>query len=132
MKYLLDTHILIWSIINPDNLNKKINNILIDNNNIIYVSAVSLWEISIKYSKGNLTLNNLRPDEIIFYCQEMGFALIDLNPKEASTFYNLPNIYHKDPFDRILIWQAIKNNFTFISDDDNVKSYQTEGLKLIW
>jgi PIN domain nuclease of toxin-antitoxin system len=61
----------------------------------------------------------------------MGFKLIDLGVKEAATFHNLKNVHHKDPFDRILIWQAIKNDFTFISDDKNVKKYISEGLKVI-
>ena len=61
----------------------------------------------------------------------MGLKLIDLTVKETATLYKLSSEYHKDPFDRILIWQAIKNDFTFISDDKNIKKYISEGLKVI-
>jgi PIN domain nuclease of toxin-antitoxin system len=131
MKYLIDTHILIWSLIDTKKINSYVKDILQDSSNTIYVSSVSIWEISIKFSSGNLLLNNLSPEDVAFYCLKMGFKLIDLGVKEAATSHNLKNIHHKDPFDRILIWQAIKNDFTFISDDKNVKKYISEGIKVI-
>ncbi len=131
MKYLIDTHFIIWALIDTQKLSNKVKSILQDSSNIIYVSAVSLWEICIKYSSGNLVLNNLNPEDAIFYIDKMGFKLIDLGIKEAATFHNLKSIHHKEPFDRMLIWQAIKNDFTFISDDKNVKKYVSEGLKVI-
>jgi PIN domain nuclease of toxin-antitoxin system len=106
-------------------------NILEDNSNKIYVSSVSLWEISIKVSLGKLDIGNKLPTDFVFECEQMNFDLIDLKIKETATFYNLKNIHHKDPFDRILIWQAIKNDFIFISDDKNIKKYISEGLKVI-
>ncbi len=131
MKYLLDTHILIWSLIDTQKLSKTVKSILENPKNTIYVSCVNFWEISIKNSLGNLEINNLKPDELIFYCEEMGLKLIDLTVKETATLYKLSSEHHKDPFDRILIWQAIKNDFTFISDDKNIKKYISEGLKVI-
>jgi PIN domain nuclease of toxin-antitoxin system len=131
MKYLLDTHILIWSLIDTKKLSKTVKDILENPKNMIYVSSVNFWEISIKNSLGNLEINNLKPDELIFYCEEMGLKLIDLTVKETATLYKLSVEHHKDPIDRILIWQAIKNDFTFISDDKNVKKYVSEGLKVI-
>lgn len=97
----------------------------------VFVSAVTFWEISIKYQLGNLELENLYPDEMLLLCEEMGFEIINLTAKESSTFYKLLANYHKDPFDRILIWQALKNNFIMLSDDKNVKKYSSEGLKII-
>ncbi len=131
MKYLLDTHILIWSLIDTKKLSKTVKSILENPTNTIYVSCVNFWEISIKNSLGNLEINNLKPDELIFYSEEMGLKLIDLTVKETATLYKLSNIHHKDPFDRILIWQAIKNDFIFISDDKYIKKYISEGLKVI-
>jgi PIN domain nuclease of toxin-antitoxin system len=131
MKYLLDTHIFIWAMVSPDKLSKQVQKLLLNTDNTIFVSAISLWEISIKFSLGNLQLNNLMPSELIFLCEEMGFKLINLHAKETATFYNLKVQYHKDPFDRMLIWQALKNNFVMISDDKNVKKYVSEGLQVI-
>ncbi len=131
MKYLLDTHIFIWAMVNPDKLSKNVQKLLLNTDNTVFVSAISLWEISIKFSLGNLQLNNLLPSELIFLCEEMGFKFINLNAKETATFYNLKAQYHKDPFDRMLIWQALKNNFVMISDDKNVKKYVSEGLQVI-
>ena len=131
MKYLLDTHIFIWSLVNTSKLSKQIKLILSDTNNKIFVSAVTFWEISIKYQLGNLELKNFRPDDMVFLCEEMGFEIVNLTAKESSTFYKLDANYHKDPFDRILIWQALKNNFTILSDDKNVKKYSSEGLKIV-
>jgi PIN domain nuclease of toxin-antitoxin system len=58
MKYLIDTHILIWSMIDTKKINSYLKDILQDSSNNIYVSSVSIWEISIKFSSGNLLLNN--------------------------------------------------------------------------
>lgn len=131
MKYLLDTHIFIWSLVNTGKLSKSVKLILSDAYNKIFVSAITFWEISIKYQIGNLELENLYPYDMVFLCEEMGFEIIDLTAKESSTFYKLAANYHKDPFDRILIWQALKNNFTILSDDKNVKKYSSEGLRII-
>jgi PIN domain nuclease of toxin-antitoxin system len=131
MKYLLDTHILIWTLTSQHSLSKNVLNIIENSSNKIYVSSVSLWEISIKLSLGKLDIGNKLPPDFVFECEQMNFDLIDLTIKETATFHNLKNIHHKDPFDRILIWQAIKNDFTFISDDKNIKKYISEGLKVI-
>jgi PIN domain nuclease of toxin-antitoxin system len=131
MKYLLDTHILIWVLMDTQKLSKSVKSILENPANTIYVSCVNFWEISIKNSLGNLEINNMKPDELIFHTEKMGFIIIDLSVKETATLYKLSTKHHKDPFDRILIWQAIKNDFTFISDDKNIKKYITEGLKVI-
>ena len=60
----------------------------------------------------------------------MGFEIESLTAKDSSSYHQLKATYHKDPFDRMLIWQAISNNYTFISVDSNVKKYASEGLKI--
>jgi len=55
-----------------------------------------------------------------------------LSASEAATFYKLPKIGHKDPFDRLIIWQAIHNKMPLISKDKSFKDYKVSGLKLIW
>ena len=67
------------------------------------------------------------------YCQQMGFEPIPLMPQEALDFLKLPQKKnHKDPFDRMLIFQCIRGNYTLISKDDKMKFYETDGLKCIW
>lgn len=131
MKYLLDTHILLWAIISPEKLSKKVRDILINPENIILVSAVCFWEISLKYATGKLVLQDIQPEELLEYSKKIGFTFLRLTVEDAGTFHLLPGQYHKDPFDRMLIWQALQNNYIFISDDKHVKKYVSVGLKLI-
>ena len=132
MKYLLDTHILIWVLFEPSKLSSRVRSILADRGgNQVYVSAVSFWEISIKFRTGKIGLDDLWPDDLPKICLESGYELIPLTDLETSSFHQLLADYHQDPFDRILIWQALKANYTFISDDENVKKYGSEGLKVI-
>jgi PIN domain nuclease of toxin-antitoxin system len=131
MKYLLDTHYLIWAITETSKLSKKVKIILENPKNTIFVSAISFWEISLKYSLGKLDLGPFQPENFPTAWEEMGCEIINLNAETSSTYHQLLPKYHKDPFDRMLIWQAIKNNYTLISDDINVQKYVTEGLKVI-
>jgi PIN domain nuclease of toxin-antitoxin system len=132
MIYLVDTHILIWFIFNSEKLSKKAAEILVEPDNLIFVSAVNYWEISIKYQKEKLNLGKFTPQELEKIILNFGFEQIPLTIEEASSLFKLQANYHKDPFDRMLIWQAIKNDFTLISDDENVKKYASESLKVIW
>jgi PIN domain nuclease of toxin-antitoxin system len=131
-KFLLDTHILLWLMFNVKQVPKPLLDILAKKENLLYISAVSLWEISIKYKLGKLDIGNYTPLELMLLCKEYNIIVIDLKAEETSTLYKLEATYHKDPFDRILIWQAIQNNYTFITDDKNIKLYKSEGLKTIW
>ena len=131
MTYLLDTHILLWAIFYPEKLSLKVNNILNDTENEILVTSINFWEISIKFAKGNLKLDEYLPDDLTEIAEEMGFELKNLTIEETSSSHNLSGEYHKDPFDRMLIWQAIHNNFTLISDDKFVNMYKANGLKVV-
>ncbi|MGV3530362.1 MAG: type II toxin-antitoxin system VapC family toxin [Flavisolibacter sp.] len=131
MSYLLDTHYLIWSIANPGLIPHHIKNILTDPANEIIVSSVSLWEISLKYSLGKIRLEGILPHEIPAECELMDFRIIDLTADETSTYHQLSATHHKDPFDRMLIWQAIRNDFMLITADKDVAQYKTDGLKVI-
>jgi PIN domain nuclease of toxin-antitoxin system len=132
MKYLLDTHIIIWTFFETQKLSAAIKTILSNKENDIYVSAVNFWEISIKINTGKISLGKISPGALPGICLENGFNLIELSSQEASTYHQLTAQYHKDPFDRMLIWQAISNRYTLISDDDNIQNYTSEGLKVVW
>jgi PIN domain nuclease of toxin-antitoxin system len=130
MNYLLDTHILVWAITDSKKLSKKVQDILIDPANTVFVSPLSFWEIALKFSIGKLQLNKMVPEDFISHSEQLGFRIKELSVEDTSTFYRLQGDYHKDPFDRMLIWQAIQNNYTLISDDKSVHLYAACGLKV--
>ncbi len=99
--------------------------------NKVFVSSITFWEISLKYALGKLTLG-CKPDDLLKFTDDMGFAKISLTPKEAALFYQLPKLAHKDPFDRMLIWQAVANDLILISKDGQFNNYSQYGLKVIW
>ncbi len=132
MKYLLDTHSFLWALSETKNLSKKARETIKSPANDIYVSAVSFWEISIKTRIKKLDLDSLKPEELIPLAEKMKFELISLTPEEAITYHNLANQAHKDPFDRMLIWQSISRNMGLISKDREFRKFTQFGLKLLW
>jgi len=132
MKYLLDTHTLLWTIGKSEKLSADANKTIRNQGNDIYVSAVSLWEIAIKCRIEKLDLDGLEPEEILGLIEKMEFELIGLSPEEAISYGQLAETTHKDPFDRMLIWQSIKRKMILISKDHEFKKFEKYGLKLFW
>jgi PIN domain nuclease of toxin-antitoxin system len=132
MNYLLDTHTLLWAITEPKKLSLPVQHILKDAENEIFVSTICFWEISLKYSLQKLTLKNLLPEQLPSLTQQIGFKTLQVTAEESATYHHLQSKYHKDPFDRMLIWQAIHRKLILISKDENVGRYTAEGLKVIW
>ena len=132
MKYLLDTHTFLWTLFDTSRLPKKVMALLENSRNDVYVSTVSFWEISLKYSIGKLSLENVLPDELPHYARQSGFEIANINEKIVSTFYRLPKSAHCDPFDRLLIWQAINSEMVVITKDDKFDNYFSAGLKTVW
>src|ERR1043165_1144165 len=131
MTYLLDTHYMLWAIADTKKISRNIKDIITDPQNRIVVSAISFWEVSLKSSLGKMEITGFSPQDLPNACLEIGFEIEDLSAQESSTYHQLKAIHHKDPFDRMLIWQAIRNNYTFVSVDNNVKKYISEGLKVL-
>jgi PIN domain nuclease of toxin-antitoxin system len=102
MQYLIDTQILIWSIISPEKLNPKIKEIL--ENNEIFISQISLFEIAIKQKIGKLEDFNIPINELVLQIVSDGFQLLNLTNDLFSNYKNIP-LYseHKDSFDRLLL-----------------------------
>ncbi|MEZ0485195.1 type II toxin-antitoxin system VapC family toxin [Fibrella aquatica] len=132
MSYLLDTHTLIWALTDPDKLSPTTRAILTDGSDDILVSAISFWEISLKHSLQKMTLEGIVPEDFPKAAEATGFRLLSLDTTTVSTYHRLAATYHKDPFDRMLIWQAIQSNYRLISKDENVSKYVSEGLQVIW
>lgn len=132
MTYLLDTHVLIWALINPEKLSETAIRLLQSPSQQIVVSTLSFWEISIKSGLGKIHLNGVRPEDFPEVCRQSGFQVLPLDADECASYHFLKPTYHKDPFDRMLIWLAISRHYPIISNDDAIKQYQSEGLTVIW
>jgi len=130
MKYLVDTHILIWAFNSPTKLNNTITQILTDETNEIYYSQVSLWEIAIKYSLGKLDLRGHTPEEFFDAVAKSFFRCLTLSNEDLISSYRLP-MAHRDPFDRMIIWQCIKGSYAILSADSTIPEYEKNGLLLI-
>ena len=118
MRYLLDTNIFLWWLHDDKRLGKEMRKILADRSNLIFVSAVSFWEIIIKRSVGKLPL---KPSlESIYKKNEFGILGIEM--KHVFEVEKLPNL-HKDPFDRMLIAQAKAEGCGLLTTDTKVKDY---------
>jgi PIN domain nuclease of toxin-antitoxin system len=128
MGYLLDTHALLWYLLRDPNLSQPVKDI-IDTKTGLYFSVASLWEISIKVNIGKLQIN--QPFEQLF--DELNFLnteVIPISPEDLKTFTHLPPpTLHRDPFDRMLISQAITRNLTVLSRDTKFRLYP---VSVIW
>lgn len=132
MKYMLDTHTFLWVLFDDEKLSAKSKDIIQNINNEIVVSKITYWEISLKYAIGKLELKNIMPEELPDKANEINISSIDITDAEVASFYQLPLIKHKDPFDRFIIWQAINRNLPLITKDKMISEYEKFGLKTIW
>lgn len=124
MKYLLDTHVFIWVMEDSKRLKKHIKNEISNSKNKIFVSVVNIWEISIKKS-----LKKLRtPFDIEASIKKAGLQIIPIQLTHALKVEKLPLI-HRDPFDRILISQALVEDLTLITADKKIWKYKLRLIK---
>ena len=126
MKVLLDTHIILWALIDSEKLPLKARELITDNSNEIYFSLASAWEVAIKH------LNH--PDripvsetEFLNYCKQAGYSQLIVSEKHIlnlKTLHRPENApKHNDPFDRILVAQAKSENMIFITHDSLIPYY---------
>jgi PIN domain nuclease of toxin-antitoxin system len=132
MNYLLDTHAFIWTAFSPNKLSTKAHNEIRSAESHVCISSVSFWEISLKYTLGKIELSNCTPADMPDIATQMGIEIIQLGALETASFYQLPKVAHKDPFDRMIIWQAIQQQRILISKDANFPEYRQFGLKVLW
>ena len=130
MNILLDTHYLLWSFIDTRNIEKRFFDELQSEENEVYYSQASLWEIAIKYALGKLSLEGIRPEAFYQEVKSSHLRCRRFMNDELIGFYRLP-IEHKDPFDRIIIWQAIKSDYYLLTRDGQAEKYRQHGLKIV-
>lgn len=132
MKYLLDTHILIWLCVSPEKVPENVMRIIENSENALCVSTVSLWEIAIKLSVGKLDLCGIDLQDIAEMCAEQDIAIVQFPVSAALRYSRLPvKAKHKDPFDRALISLCIADSYTFLSVDAKLSQYEPDGLRVI-
>ncbi len=123
LKIIIDTHIFLWSLAEPEKLSSEKIKELKALYNTIYVSSVTIAEIMIKASTGKLDIN-FDPVEM---AEKTGFELLDFTAKDALFLKEMP-FHHKDPFDRMLIAQSLENDFHLMSDDHKFSLYDCKLL----
>ncbi len=124
MQYLLDTHIVLWWLAEPEKLSKRARAIIADKENSICVSSVSFWELAIKSALGRVTI----PHNLLPILRHNNFDILPLEAEEALSVHDLPDL-HKDPFDRMLIAQAKYNGLVFMTRDKAIFDYPIVTIK---
>lgn len=133
MKYLIDTHVFIWFIMEPEKIAKKVMNILCNEESQIFMSPISFWEMAIKYQNKKLNLGRINILHLPHIAEQYDFSLLNPEPYDYLTIGQIPQKEnHHDPFDRMLIQQAIRNNLVLISKDEKFHQYEENGLQLLW
>jgi PIN domain nuclease of toxin-antitoxin system len=128
MRYLLDTHTFLWSVLDAPSLSNQARDIIEDASNDVFVSIVSLWEIAIKVSIGKLDLRQPFDTFIQQQLSLIDIPVLNLRLGHCVTVTKLP-LHHRDPFDRMLVAQAQVENMTFISRDPVMDAY---GVTRLW
>ena len=133
MKYLIDTHIFIWALMEPERLSKQTWDIISDEKNEIFISPISFWEIAIKHQSKKLNLGRLNILHLPHIAEQFNFNILNPQPYDYVSIGQIPlKQNHNDPFDRMLIQQAIRNNLVLISKDEKFTQYEENGLQLLW
>ena len=128
MKVLVDTCTFLWIASRSPRLSKTAAAVFLDRNNECYLSAASAWEIGIKHSAGRLPLPE-RPDIFVPRIREAsGIASLDIDEESALFAGKLPGI-HSDPFDRMLVAQAIVHGMTILTPDPAIEQY---AVRVLW
>ena len=132
MTLLLDTHAFLWAALEPSRLSAAARQSVTSPADEVLVSTVTFWEISLKFGIGKLDLEGVLPEGLPDSARQMGFAVTPLSEYEAASFHRLPRELHRDPFGRMLAWQAVCHGWTLVSRDTSLRVYQQHGLLLLW
>jgi PIN domain nuclease of toxin-antitoxin system len=128
MKLLLDTCTFLWIVTGSSQLSRRASQLFSDPSNEVFLSAASAWEIAIKHSMGRLPLPAPVSTYVVRLRERHGIAALPVGEEEALYLPRLPKL-HRDPFDRVLICQAIVNGFALLTPDPLVTQYP---IRTIW
>ena len=127
MDILLDTHAAIWFFEDDERLSKPAAKAICNLGNMIFISVASLWEVAIKQSTGKLVFDD-GFDGFLNAINMNDFVLLKIKPEHVKATMNLP-LVHRDPFDRMLIAQAVTEGMSIMTIDANILQYD---VKSVW
>ncbi len=119
MNLLLDTHVLLWWLDDHPTLSRKAKAAIADGKNLVFISAVVIWEIRIKQALGKLTI----PQNFQKVLNAQPFEMLDITVEHAHEIGDLP-AHHRDPFDRMLVAQTKVEHLTLVTRDIRLKKYK--------
>jgi PIN domain nuclease of toxin-antitoxin system len=124
LKLLLDTHIALWAVVNDPKLPARARELIAEPTNDVFVSAANVWEIAIKHAlaRGGMNDMPISAQEALGYFREAGYVMLDIAPAHAVAVEELPML-HADPFDRILVAQALTVPLRLLTHDPRVARY---------
>jgi PIN domain nuclease of toxin-antitoxin system len=127
MRLLLDTHAFLWFILDHPRLSIAARDYIADRDNIILISPVTYWEIAIKISLGKYELPEPYSDFMERELESNNFQVLPIEPRHTAVLIDLP-FHHRDPFDRLLVAQALVENIPLVSIDKTLDGYSAERV----
>ncbi len=128
MKFLIDTHTLLWIVTDDKKLSETANKLYLNSDNLIFVSLASIWEMAIKISIRKLSIEEPLNDFIQNQIKGNDIRILNIEIEHILRLENLP-FYHRDPFDRLIISQSMSENIPVLSSD---KVFDRYPIKRIW
>ncbi len=128
MKAILDTHTLLWLVDRPKKLPVNVSSFCEDENNELYISIASFWELSIKMSIGKIELGEKALYRLKHWCDENTVKILPISLPHCDQVQALP-FHHRDPFDRLIIAQAICDRLSVVTIDEHFPKYD---ISVIW
>ena len=125
--YLIDTHVFIWMLYHPEMLSDDAMALISDSD--LAISIATLWEMSIKKTKGQISFDETIP-ELAAICKRQGIDILPITPAHCQRIQALP-LYHKDPFDRIIMAQSLVEGWPLVTRDANIWNGYPEVHK-VW
>lgn len=128
MNLLLDTHVALWAITDSPRLSREARDLIQSPKATVWVSAASIWEIAIKHALGRGDIPVSSRDALLYF-QESGYRFLPVEPEHAAAVETLAN-HHQDPFDRILVAQALVEPMRLMTHDPLVALYSDTIIKI--
>jgi PIN domain nuclease of toxin-antitoxin system len=124
--FLLDTHVLLWFIQKDPQLSNRAREVIADDANLLFLSIASLWEIAVKINIGKLKIGH-SIDDLYRILAQFKLEVMAIEQSDLNCYLTLP-LHHRDPFDRLLIAQAIARDLILVSADSKFEQYPVQQL----
>lgn len=128
MKLLLDTHILVWAMVGDPRLSPAARRLIEDARQPVCTSLASIWELGIKISIGKLKLGKLWSRSVADWLRENAVEVLPLRWEHCTRIASLP-FHHRDPFDRMLVAQALEDRLRLVTDDAVFSAYGVDVIR---